>query len=139
MTKIEFLSTLRGALVGRVSEQTVRDTVAYYDSFIDERSAGGYEAEVLEALGDPRLIARSIVDAENGQSDRAQSENTYPDPERETQIANVVSKVPPVVWAGLALAGLITVAVIAMKVLFAFGPVIAIIVIIALLYKKFKR
>lgn len=63
MTKQDFLEKLRLALSGRVNSEVVADNISYYEDYINtEIRKGKSEEEVLEALGDPRLIARTIAD-----------------------------------------------------------------------------
>jgi len=63
MTRFEFTKKLRKALSGRVNHVTVNENVAYYENYIDaEMKKGRKEKEILEELGDPRLIARTIID-----------------------------------------------------------------------------
>lgn len=65
MTQTEFLDTLRKALNGKTDPGVVSENLSYYRSYIsDELHKGRSEAEILEELGDPRLIARTILDAE---------------------------------------------------------------------------
>ena len=60
----EFLDRLEQALQGELSPAQVQSNVVYYREYIREQISGGIaEEEVLAQLGDPRLIARSIVDA----------------------------------------------------------------------------
>lgn len=62
MTKNEFLDTLARVLNRELSESEVRSNIRYYEDYIDQQTAGGRsEAEVLRELGDPRLIARTIL------------------------------------------------------------------------------
>ena len=64
MTKNEFLDGLRRALNGQVPPPTVSQNLEYYRSYIaTEEYKGRSEEEILEELGDPRLIARTIIDA----------------------------------------------------------------------------
>ncbi len=64
MSKHEFLRQLREYLTGKLPASEVEDSVSYYDSYIDGQIRGGQrEAEAVAALGDPRIIGRSIVDA----------------------------------------------------------------------------
>lgn len=64
MNKRDFLSALREALSYDLPEQLVDSNLRYYSSYIDDevRKGRGHE-EVLAELGDPKLIAKSIVDA----------------------------------------------------------------------------
>ena len=64
MNREEFITKLQHALAGGMSAGQVAEHVRYYREYIDsEIRRGKTEAEVLAQLGDPRLLARSIVDA----------------------------------------------------------------------------
>ncbi len=63
MSKEEFLRGLENALSGNVPPTVVRDNLRYYDDYIrSERRNGRTEDDIMEELGDPRLIARTILD-----------------------------------------------------------------------------
>ena len=76
MSKQEFLDTLRRALARELSEGEVADNINYYWNYIEQEIAfGKSEEQVLSELGDPRLIARTILQVdeqreedENGRS-----------------------------------------------------------------------
>ena len=77
MNRFEFTESLRKALSGRVSHQVVNENVAYYENYIDtEIKKGRSEEAVLEELGDPRWIAKTIIDTakEEGASLEGQEE-----------------------------------------------------------------
>ncbi len=62
MSKQEFLDTLRRALARELSEGEVADNINYYWNYIEQEIAfGKSEEQVLSELGDPRLIARTIL------------------------------------------------------------------------------
>ena len=61
MTKNEFLSTLRESLAGNVPSDVINDNMSYYKDYIENNDKS--ESQVLEELGDPRLIARTIIDS----------------------------------------------------------------------------
>ena len=64
MSREEFLAGLRQALALEVSERVVQDNLSYYADYIEEECRKGRtEGEVLEELGDPRLLARTIISA----------------------------------------------------------------------------
>ena len=76
MNKQDFIDRLRMALNGRVSPGLVMDNVNYYEDYINtEIRKGRTEEEVLESLGDPRLIARTIIQT-NGGDNRSGYRNT---------------------------------------------------------------
>lgn len=64
MKKQEFLDGLRAALSTRVGAGTVTENVNYYEEYINAQvRMGKSEDEVVDSLGDPRLLARSIAEA----------------------------------------------------------------------------
>lgn len=70
MSREEFLSGLEAALSGNVPSSVVRENLDYYNNYIRTEQAGGRpEGEIMEELGDPRLIARTIVDTTPGGGD----------------------------------------------------------------------
>lgn len=63
MTRQEFIDELRIALQGQVDQATINDSVSYYETYIIQESRKGRsEDEVIEGLGSPRLIAKTIID-----------------------------------------------------------------------------
>ena len=67
MTKSEFLAELKKALQGNLSSSAVRENMDYYDRYIIEETAKGKsEQEVVDMLGDPWILARTITDASDG-------------------------------------------------------------------------
>ncbi|MDO5155220.1 MAG: DUF1700 domain-containing protein [Eubacteriales bacterium] len=68
MTKQEFLQELKQCLSGEVSPESLMDSYRYYDNYIDDCVRGGKSEEaVVEELGKPNLIARSIIAAQSGE------------------------------------------------------------------------
>lgn len=61
MTKNEFLSILRDSLAGNVPSDVINENISYYRDYIENNDKA--ESQVLEELGDPRLIARTIIDS----------------------------------------------------------------------------
>ena len=63
MSKEEFLNELRTALMGNVSSAVINENVDYYEDYINtEVRKGRTEEEVLESLGEPRLLAKTVID-----------------------------------------------------------------------------
>lgn len=81
MNKTEYVQIIEKALSGNVSPQELKDTVSYYRDYIDmEIRKGRSEQEVLEGLGNPRLLVKSIIAAkgqrtESEETERLQEEN----------------------------------------------------------------
>ncbi|MDE6882654.1 MAG: DUF1700 domain-containing protein [Lachnospiraceae bacterium] len=64
MDKEEFIMKLQHALAGGLSGSQTAEHVRYYREYIDsEIHKGRTEEEILAQLGEPRLLARSILDA----------------------------------------------------------------------------
>lgn len=64
MTKTEFLEALRRALNGNMAAASVEDNLKFYENyFYSEEAKGRSEAAVLSELGDPRILARTLIDA----------------------------------------------------------------------------
>ena len=75
MNRAEFLDTLRSQLSGQMHEGKVAAHVRYYEDYIQSQvRSGRNEQDVLTELGDPRLIARTLLDTDvdDGQKDYAE-------------------------------------------------------------------
>lgn len=82
MEKKEFLEKLNMSLAGQVPRHVIAENIQYYDNYITEEMAKGKDvAQILDGLGDPRLIARSIIDANGGGNEMA---GVYEDSDRES-------------------------------------------------------
>lgn len=78
MNRQEFVEKLRAALSGRLPSAMVADNVNYYEDYINvEIRKGRTEEEVLTALGDPRLIAKTIIQANAGAGDIYNAGDAY--------------------------------------------------------------
>ncbi len=71
MTKEQFLSSLEEALTGNVSPSLINENIRYYEEYIEtEKRKDRTEEEILEELGDPRLIAKTISDTADSRDKR---------------------------------------------------------------------
>lgn len=62
MSKREFLNRLKEALENGLDSRTVQENMDFYRSYIEEEAGNGRsEEEVLEELGDPWVIAQSVI------------------------------------------------------------------------------
>ena len=78
MDKFEFLEKLKEALVQDLNPQAVQENLNYYSQYISDEAQGGMsEQQVVDSLGDPWMIARTIIDT---QSTQGQSEYVYESP-----------------------------------------------------------
>ena len=92
MNRSEFLDKLREALENDLSGPVVRENIEYYDSYIQSEVRNGKtEQEVLDMLGDPWMIARTIIDTDENEREYYGSasgtyssvQNTYTEEEEE--------------------------------------------------------
>ncbi len=76
MNKTEFLQQLREALTTDLSSRAVEENIRYYSQYIsDEERKGRTEEEILNELGDPWLIAKTIIDT--GVSEETNEYSSY--------------------------------------------------------------
>lgn len=75
MSRTEFLDILRSQLAGQMQEGKAAAHVRYYEDYIQSQVRGGRsEAEVLNELGDPRLIAKTLIDTDDGSTQEGYGE-----------------------------------------------------------------
>jgi len=66
MTKQEFLDGLRRSLAGGLEAQEINEHIRYYSDYIDSQIRMGIsEEEIMSSLGEPRLIAKTLLGMEN--------------------------------------------------------------------------
>lgn len=76
MNKDNFLRNMERALQGQVSDYIIAENIQYYRDFIDnEMRNGKSEYDVINTLGDPRLLAKTIIDMQKN-SDVQREYNT---------------------------------------------------------------
>jgi uncharacterized membrane protein len=64
MDRREFIEKLQRTLAGGLDSVQVAENVRYYQEYIEsEIQKGNTEGAVLSQLGDPRLLAKSIIEA----------------------------------------------------------------------------
>lgn len=61
MTKKEFLDILRENLAGNLPAAEIEENIQYYKDYIENGEES--EEKALEILGDPHLIARTVIDS----------------------------------------------------------------------------
>lgn len=70
MRKEEFLETLKDQLLSELSQGEAQSQLQYYEQYIDGKiREGSTEELVIEQLGDPRLIAKTILNTPRKQTD----------------------------------------------------------------------
>jgi len=78
MSRQEFLQRLREALTGEVPGNVIEENIRYYDEYIStEVRNGGTEDGVISSIGDPRLIAKTIMEANENAKDGETGRSYY--------------------------------------------------------------
>lgn len=144
MDRTEFLERLQRALSGGVNSSQVMENVRYYRDYIDmEIRKGKSEEEVLGSLGDPRLLAKSIIEANkragviegtNRNYDEEASEEKY---ERKVNFGHVV-RMPG--WLIMLIAVVIVLLIIgvAFSLISVFAPIIIPVLVVVLVVNYLK-
>lgn len=79
MSREEFLRGLEEALAGEVPASVVRDNLNYYSSYLSQELAKGRTMEeIIEEIGEPRIVARTIIDSTDAAAE-AGDYGTYED------------------------------------------------------------
>ena len=152
MNKQEFVDRLRTSLSGRISPVLVEENARYYEDYINTHiRLGEPEEDVLEGLGDPRLIARSIVAAESVKAGDGDGNRAYGGEEDFTgrrrrlrhffHAVNLPSWVLPVLAGGTLLLVLVVLGLVFRLILHMLAwlwPVIAIAMILLFFIKLFR-
>lgn len=159
MTKQEFLEKLRLALNGRVSSVQLMENLRYYEDYINtEIRKGRGEEEVLADLGDPRLIARTIVETGGGGSGEFQGsgdgaeeyasgggnrQRGFRERDRrnrapEETSSGVFFRLPLWVWAVLVILVVVLVLSLVFSIISALLPVILPLLLVVFLVKLFR-
>ncbi len=147
MKKQEFIDKLRMALNGRISPEQVAENINYYEDYINtQMRMGKSEAEVLQSLGDPRLIAKTIIDAgekaDNQSTDYQESAyrnsafqyDSQPQQERRTRVFHI----PKWLWLTLITIVILVVISLVFSILSVFAPLIFTIFVVVFLVKLFR-
>lgn len=150
MGKQEFLEKLRLALNGKVSAAAVAENIHYYEDYINtEMRKGKSEEEVLESLGDPRLIARTIAETSgekegqpsgsHGSGNSGRERASYQKYGQEDGLKyGWMAKIPGWVWLILLLVIAVLVLSVVFHVLSFFAPVLIVIAVVLFLVKLFR-
>ena len=65
MKKKKFLKELKESMEGRVPKEILQGQLEYYDRYIEEELSKGYnEKEITARLGEPRLLAKTIIETQ---------------------------------------------------------------------------
>lgn len=84
MNKSEFLDALKNKLQEELSEPQVNDHLCYYEQYIlQEIQSGKSEDDVIASLGDPLLLARTILETPQSSTSRGSHSGVYTESSQE--------------------------------------------------------
>lgn len=133
MDRETYLKELRIALQGQIPQERVNEHLRYYENYIIEESRKGRtESQVMEDLGNPRLIAKTIIDT----TDKVYTDQT-PLEEEEKPGGNRIKAFQVVKLAGLSavlILMLILIAHVALLLLPIFLPIVIVTGIVYFLF-----
>lgn len=144
MSKQEFIDRLRAALNGRVSPGLVTENVNYYEDYINmEIRKGRSEAEVLQMLGDPRLIAKTIIDtnSKSGQDAYQEAEkHSYRREQYQGSSEGTVKtfSIPNWGWALIGILVVVLILSVVFSVVSFLAPILIPILVVVFLVKLFR-
>ena len=147
MNKAQFLQALQGRLAETLPREKVEENVQFYDSYImGEMKKGKTEAQVIEELGDPLLIAKTIMDTSEEEIQQTVYESTFDDTEKRWDNQNSQIRHYELQSKGGCLLAAIIFVVVAVLVLWLVGsvvsfllPVLIPVVILVMVIAYFKQ
>lgn len=141
MNRQEFIDTLRRALYGKIDDFALADNIRYYENYISQEIASGKsEEQVLGELGDPRLIARTILDTADAKTSYVEytvTEEGEPTPEPKIRVHQYSG------WKAMAITAVVIfvillILVLVFQVVAALLPALVVIGVVAWLIKKIR-
>ena len=144
MDRTEFIERLQRSLSGGVNSSQVTENVRYYQEYIDtEIRKGRNEEEVLGSLGDPRLLAKSIIEA-NKRAGVIEGTNRNYDEETSDDVYEKLSWINRIVRMPGWLIGLIVVVILLLiigvvfSLISVFAPIMIPVLIVVLIYNYIR-
>ncbi len=145
MTRTEFMEALQRALSGTLGSSTVNGHMRYYQEYFDlQLGMGKSEEEIVAELGNPRLLAKTIIEAAKREGMGAgapEYDEVYEDGMVETGARNGVKQFRMPVWLLMVIVFTVIVVVVGVvcSVVSAILPVLIPILCVIMLVRLFQR
>lgn len=149
MTKEEFIKELRSALSGEVNQNELNENIQYYDQYLSqEQQKGRTIDEIVDEIGNPRLIAKTIIDTSSNVSSgssyyeqKIDSEDNNHQNRNEENYSRTVRKTRIRIWAAILIMLLIVIGVFAIlgRVIFFFAPILVPLLLISIAVRLLTR
>lgn len=139
MEKQEFLDNLRLALGGKVTPEVMTDTMNYYEEYINtELRLGKHPDEVMETLGDPRLIARTIAETKGGRGgDGRASSGEDEEYGGGHELRGRLIRIPGWIWLIVFFVVIWLIVSIIFRVLIKLAPILLVLSLVIFFYRRF--
>ena len=145
MYRTEFLDILRTQLSGQMHEGKIAAHLRYYEDYIQSKvRAGTPEDEVIAQLGDPRLIAKTLLDTDTGEEvyeeSRSYSESETGDYEKQEE-KNWKKKLNLSTWYGklIVIAAAAAIIFLLISVLAAVLPFLIVLAVVLYLISRWRK
>ena len=145
MYRTEFLDILKTQLSGQMHEGKIGAHLRYYEDYIQSKvRAGTPEDEVIAQLGDPRLIAKTLLDTDTGEEvyeeSRSYSESDTGDYEKQGE-KNWKKKLNLSTWYGklIVIAAAAAIIFLLISVLAAVLPFLIVLAVILYLISRWRK
>ena len=147
MYRAEFLDILKTQLSGQMHEGKIAAHLRYYEDYIQSKVRGGTpEEDVIAQLGDPRLIAKTLLDTDTDtgeevyEESRSYSENDTGDYGKKEE-KNWKKKLNLSTWYGklIVIAAAATIIFLLISVLAAVLPFLIVLAVVLYLISRWRK
>jgi len=142
MTKEEFIKELRSALSGEVHQDVLNENIRYYDQYLSqEQQKGRTIDEIVEEIGNPRLIARTIIDTSSNVSGTSSYYDQQTEQNDGINYSKTIRKAKIGIAAAIFIVFLIVIGVIAIlgRVISIFAPILLPLLLISIAVRLITR
>lgn len=145
MEKKEFLDCLREYLSGEVSGPVIESNIRYYDSYISEHSSSlEEERRCIEEIGNPRLIATTIITSCQMSNDTTYNQETeyresVQEDEKEEPFSKSILQMIPLRYKIIGILSIICILFVLFFIAKALLPVFVIAIVFIAIDRLFRR
>ena len=149
LNREDFINEFRKALAGKVLPTEISEHVDYYNQYIDMQMKKGIsEQEVLNSLGAPRLLAKTIISVGTGrtktQYDEYHEENDTtqsrkPNNHQAFRRPYAMTSIPRWLIAVISILFIVLIIVIAIAAIYFLLPFLLIVLLVSLIIKLIRR